>query len=61
MKTTLTETLLPVAPPTAVTGLSLLGIGLDQWVLILNAIYITLGIGYSIYLMATKGRDDGSK
>lgn len=52
--------LAPVGPPTAVTGLSLMGIGLDQWVLILNAIYISLGILYLLYRMI-KGKDDDSK
>jgi hypothetical protein len=61
MKTNLTETLLPVAPPTAVTGLSLLGIGLDQWVLLLNAVYITLGIVYLLYRMTQKGKPNDSQ
>jgi hypothetical protein len=61
MKTNLTETLLPVAPPTAVTGLSLLGIGLDQWVLLLNAVYITLGIVYLLYRMTQKGEPNDSQ
>lgn len=52
--------LVPVGPPTAVTSLSLLGVGLDQWVLILNAIYISLGIMYLIYRMV-KGKTDDSK
>jgi hypothetical protein len=61
MKTNLTETLLPVAPPTAVTGLSLLGIGLDQWVLLLNAVYITLGIVYLLYRMTQKEKPNDSQ
>lgn len=52
--------LVPVGPPTAVTSLNLLGVGLDQWVLILNAIYISLGIMYLLYRML-KGKDDDSK
>lgn len=53
--------LVPVGPPTAVTGLSLMGVGLDQWVLVLNLVYITLGIVYLLYRMLKKGKDDDSK
>lgn len=50
--------LVPVGPPTAVTGLSLMGIGLDQWVLVLNAVYITLGILYLVYRMIKGNKND---
>ena len=53
--------LVPVGPPTAVTSLSLLRVSLDQWVLVLNAVYITLGIIYLLYRMLKKGGSDDSK
>lgn len=52
--------LAPAAPPTAVTGLSLAGIQLSDWVLILNAIYIVLGIAWLVY-KAWRSHKDGSK
>lgn len=53
--------LVPVGPPTAVTGLSLMGVGLDQWVLIFNLVYISLGIVYLLWRMLNKRNDDDSK
>lgn len=41
--------LAPAAPPTTVTGLLVLGVPLDTWVLILNAVYIVVGIAALAY------------
>lgn len=48
------------APPTAVTGLQLAGVPLSDLVLILNCIYIALGICYLIYKMVKKDMKDDS-
>jgi hypothetical protein len=50
--------LAPAAPPTAVTGLHVLGIPLSEVVLILNAVYIVLGIAWLIY-KAWRSHDNG--
>jgi len=43
------DVILPAAPPTAVTTLMFAGIQWSDWVLILNAAYIALGIAYLLY------------
>ncbi len=53
------DSLTPAAPPSAVSALMVIGVPLDQWVLILNAIYIVGGIawlGYKFY-RAFKDKD----
>ncbi|MFN7882020.1 MAG: hypothetical protein ACK5PF_03265, partial [bacterium] len=50
--------LAPAAPPTAVTGLHVLGIPLSEVVLILNAVYIVLGIAWLLY-KAWRSHDNG--
>jgi hypothetical protein len=56
-KHTLTE-LAPAAPPTAVTSMQFVGIQLSDWVLILNILYIGLGIAYLLYKWFWKGAND---
>lgn len=51
--------LAPAAPPSAITGLSVLGIPLPEVVLLLNAVYITLGIAYLIYKWYKGGNHGG--
>ena len=40
------EALVPTAPPSAVSALYVMGVPLDQWVLILNALYIVAGLAW---------------
>ena len=56
----LTEVATAATPPTAITGLQLAGVPLSDVVLILNCIYIALGIAYLIYKMVKKDTKDGS-
>lgn len=51
----------PVAPPTVVTSLALAGIPLSDVVLVLNAVYIVLGIGYLIYKWRKSANDNSCK
>jgi uncharacterized membrane protein len=57
----LTEVATAATPPTAITGLQLAGVPLSEVVLILNCIYIALGIIYLIYKMVRKDKDNGSE
>lgn len=41
--------LAPAAPPAAITGLQFAGIQLSDWVLLLNLVYVALGIAWLIY------------
>lgn len=38
-----------VSPPVAVTGITLAGIGLQDWVMIVTLIYTVLQIGFLLY------------
>lgn len=49
MKQDIISTLAPAAPPTTVTGMYIAGLPLSEVVLLLNAIYIIVGIAYALY------------
>lgn len=48
------------APTLAVTGLSLGGIPLQEWVYILTIVYTILQIGYFVYGLWKKAKKNGS-
>lgn len=50
--------LAPAAPPTTVTGLYIMGLPLSEVVLLLNAVYIVLGIAWLVY-KAWRSHDNG--
>lgn len=54
----LAEVAVTATPPTAITGLQLSGVPLSDIVLLLNGIYIALGIVYLIYKMVKKDKKD---
>ncbi len=37
------------APPVAITGLTLMGVGLSDWVMIVTLLWLALQIGYFVY------------
>lgn len=47
------------APPVSVTALTLAGIGLQDWVLILTLIYTVLQIGWFVFDKAVRARRKG--
>lgn len=49
MKNEIASALVPATPPTAVTGMVVFGIPLPEVVLLLNAVYIMVGIAYALY------------
>ena len=56
MRTNSAEHALAAAPPVAVSGFTLAGIGLSDWVLILTALYTALQIGWFVYEKAIRPR-----
>lgn len=51
----------PVAPPTIVTSLAMAGIPLSDLVLVLNAVYIVLGIAYLLYKWRKQANDNSRR
>lgn len=49
------------APPVTVTGLSLFGVTLNEWVLIATLTYTLLQMGYFIYTKFIRGERNVSK
>jgi hypothetical protein len=52
------EVVTAATPPTAITGLQLSGVPLSDIVLVLNGLYIALGIVYLLYKMIKKDKKD---
>jgi TRAP-type uncharacterized transport system fused permease subunit len=50
-----------VSPPVSVSAMALAGVSLQDWVLILTAIYTVLQIGWFIYSHLIKKTPDGSR
>lgn len=48
-------------PPVTVTALSLGGVGLSQWVLVVTLVYTVLQMGWFIYDKIIRGGRDGRR
>lgn len=49
------------APPVSVTGLTLAGVSLNEWVLLATLFYTVLQIGWFIYSKMIRKDENGSK
>jgi hypothetical protein len=48
--------MVPLAPPVTVAGMSVYGVGLQDWVYIATLLYIAIQIAYTVYKVVGKRR-----